>query len=393
VDGESTKTPARAHDLSSASARGARAFDPALNIVIFGLSITSSWGNGHATTYRALVRELSNRGCNVLFLERDVEWYAQNRDMPRPAYGSTELYTSLRAMKDRFADAVRNADLVIVGSYVPEGALIGQWVTRVAQGITAFYDIDTPVTLAGLERGAIEYLSRALVARYHLYLSFTGGPILGRIEKSFGSPMARALYCSVDPDLYHPEPRAPEWELGYMGTYSADRQPALSRLLLDPARRSRRSRFVVAGPQYPARIAWPDNVRRIEHLAPAQHRAFYNGQKFTLNVTRACMVEAGYSPSVRLFEAAACGTPIVTDAWPGLETLFEPGRDILVARSSADTLRYLNELSERERLEIGLRARERVLSSHTARHRAAELCGYALELMRPARRVGGAHGV
>jgi spore maturation protein CgeB len=363
-----------------------------LDIVIFGLSITSSWGNGHATTYRALVRELTNRGCNVLFLERDVEWYAQNRDLPRPAYGTTHLYTNLRMLKDRFADAVRKADLVMVGSYVPEGALIGQWVMRTAQGATAFYDIDTPVTLAGIEHGTIDYLSRALIASYDLYLSFTGGPILARLERTYGAPMARALYCSVDTDLYHPEQRALEWDLGYMGTYSADRQPMLSRLLLEPARRAQRSRFVVAGPQYPARIVWPCNVERIEHVAPAQHRAFYTAQRFTLNVTRASMVEAGYSPSVRLFEAAACGTPIISDAWAGLETLFEPGREILVAQSSAETLRYLSELSEQERVEIGRRARERVLSSHTAKHRAAELCGYALELLQPSARAGEARG-
>jgi spore maturation protein CgeB len=178
-----------------------------------------------------------------------------------------------------------------------------------------------------------------------------------------------------------------------MGTYSADRQPMLSRLLLDPARAQPRSRFVVAGPQYPPRTLWPRNVARIEHVAPAQHRAFYTSQRFTLNVTRACMVEAGYSPSVRLFEAAACGTPIISDPWPGLETLFEPGREILVAASSDDTLRYLNEVSDAERVAIGGRARERVLGAHTAAHRAAELCGYASELLRPSGQAREASGV
>jgi spore maturation protein CgeB len=364
-----------------------------LDIVILGLSITSSWGNGHATTYRALCRELTKRGCNVLFLERDVEWYAANRDLPPGNCGRTELYTDLHSLKRRFAGDVRDADLVIVGSYVPEGALIGHWVTRNARGVTAFYDIDTPVTLAGIERGTIDYLSRSLIARYDLYLSFTGGPILSRLERVFGSPMARPLYCSVDPELYQPQPRAHEWDLGYMGTYSTDRQPMLSRLLLEPARLLPASRFVVAGPQYPVRMAWPRNVERIEHVGPAEHRAFYNAQRFTLNVTRACMVEAGWSPSVRLFEAAACGTPIISDPWLGLETLFEPDREILLAASCSDTLRYLNELPESERVAIGRRARERVLSAHTAAHRAAELCGYATELLRPSGHAREAQGV
>jgi spore maturation protein CgeB len=193
--------------------------------------------------------------------------------------------------------------------------------------------------------------------------------------------MARALYCSVDSTLYYPEPGAVRWDLGYMGTYSDDRQPALTELLLAPARHWPDGRFAVAGPQYPESIRWPRNVRRIQHLPPAKHRAFYNAQRFTLNLTRADMVAAGYSPSVRLFEAAACGTPIISDAWEGLETLFRPGREILIARSAAEVLGWVRDLPASERLRIGERARKRVLAEHTSAHRAAELEGYALELL------------
>lgn len=355
--------------------------DKPFRIVICGLSITSSWGNGHATTYRGLVRELTARGHDVLFLERDTEWYADNRDLPDPPYGRTAIYSTLKQLRSEFAREVRDADLVIVGSYVPEGINIGHWVTQTARGVTAFYDIDTPVTLAGLESGGTSYISRALIPRYHLYLSFSGGPTLARLEERYGAPMARPLYCSVDPTLYHPEPRGTEWDLGYMGTYSADRQPVLDRLMLDAARRCDGARFAVVGPQYPTRIDWPRNVQRIHHLAPAAHRAFYNAQRFTLNITRADMVEAGYSPSVRLFEAAACGTPIISDCWQGLDSYFRPGVEILESRSADDTLSYLLELPEDERRRIGERARSRVLSSHTAGHRAQELIGYALEVL------------
>jgi spore maturation protein CgeB len=354
-----------------------------LDIVILGLSITSSWGNGHATTYRGLVRELSARGHRVLFLERDVPWYAQNRDMPEPPFGRTELYSSVEHLKSRFTDAVRDADLVIVGSYVPEGIAVGDWVTRTARGVTAFYDIDTPVTLSKLARGEAEYLTPALVRRYRLYLSFTGGPTLERIERTYGSPMARPLYCSVDETLHRPEPARVRWDVGYMGTYSDDRQPALERLLLAPARRWPEGRFVVAGPQYPKGIRWPKNVRRVTHLAPRQHRAFYNAQRFTLNVTRADMVRAGYSPSVRLFEAAACATPIISDVWPGLEAFLEPGTEILLARTAADTLAYLHDMTDDERRAIGARARTRILEAHTAAHRAAQLERYFAEATGP----------
>jgi spore maturation protein CgeB len=252
-------------------------------------------------------------------------------------------------------------------------------VTRTAKGITAFYDIDTPVTLAKLERGECDYLSESLIPRYSLYLSFTGGPTLTRLEEQFGSPMARPLYCSVDPRQYYPDERELTWDLGYLGTYSADRQPPIDRLMFAAARKWKHGRFAVFGPQYPKSVKWPDNVERDDHLAPAHHRAFYNSQRFTLNITRADMVRAGYSPSVRLFEAAACGTPIISDYWVGLDELFVPDEEILIARDANDTLRYLRDLSDDERRQIGKRARKVVLKKHTSAHRAAELVSYLRE--------------
>jgi spore maturation protein CgeB len=344
-----------------------------MNIVIFGLSITSSWGNGHATTYRALVRELARRGHDILFLEREQPWYAQHRDLAHSSHCRIALYNSLREVRQRFSSAVESADAVIVGSYVPEGVSIGKWVTSLAQGTTAFYDIDTPVTLGALARGECDYLCRDVIGLYDIYLSFTGGSVLRRLEQEFGARRAAPLYCSVDPTQYFPEPRAAKWALGYLGTFAPDRQPALERLLLDVARERRCRSFVVAGPQYPAGISWPENVERIEHLPPHAHRAFYNEQCFTLNLTRSAMVEVGFSPSVRLFEAAACGVPIISDRWTGIETFFEPGHEILLADSTADVLSILHDLPPEDGLAIGLRARERVLTGHTAAHRAREL--------------------
>lgn len=352
-----------------------------LRVVILGLSVTSSWGNGHATTYRGLIRGLIARGHDVLFLERDLPWYAENRDLRRSPGGRIELYDSLGDLRSRFADEVRDADLVIVGSYVPEGIALGEWVTRSARGVAAFYDIDTPVTLARLERGGTDYLSPELVRSYRLYLSFTGGPTLQRLEEHFGATLARPLYCSADPAFYYPEPSDSKWDLGYMGTYSEDRQAPLDTLLLGAARGWPEGRFIVAGPQYPEQIHWPSNVERIDHLSPAEHRAFYNAQRFTLNLTRRRMIAAGYSPSVRLFEAAACGTPIISDHWEGLDSVFEPGSEILVAHSEAQVLEFLHDIPETERREIGRNARARVLAEHTVAHRALELEGYLREAL------------
>ena len=164
-----------------------------MKLVFFGLSITSSWGNGHATTYRALLRELNKLGHQILFLERDVPWYAFNRDMIAPSFCTVELYRDAEDLRNRFETAVRTADAVIVGSYVPDGVMVGEWVLDTARGITAFYDIDTPVTLAKLERADFEYLSPDLIPGYRIYFSFSGGRSLTRLENEYGSPAARAL--------------------------------------------------------------------------------------------------------------------------------------------------------------------------------------------------------
>jgi spore maturation protein CgeB len=314
----------------------------------------------------------------VLFLERDVPWYASNRDLPDPPFGRMELYNSVTDLRDRFSREIRTADLVIVGSYVPDGIEVGTWVCATAKGTTAFYDIDTPVTLAALQAGRCAYLSAPLVAKYQLYLSFTGGPTLRRLERTFGARMARPLYCSFDPAQYFPEAREPEWDLGYMGTFTPDRQPALQELLVRAAQLAPDLRFIVAGPGYPE-DCWAPNIERVQHVAATDHRGFYTAQRFTLNLTRANMIQAGYSPSVRLFEAAACGVPIISDYWVGLETIFKPQSEILISASSAETARLLKSVPDTERRRIARRARRRVLADHTAEHRAEQLEDYYAE--------------
>jgi nucleoside-diphosphate-sugar epimerase/spore maturation protein CgeB len=341
-----------------------------MKLVVLGLSLSSSWGNGHATTFRALLKAFANRGHEILFLERDVPWYRNNRDIADPDYCRLEFYGSLEELR-HWSEEIRSADAVVVGSYVPEGVEVGRLVQRLARGVRAFYDIDTPVTLAKLERRDFEYLSPELVEGYDLYLSFTGGPTLRRIEHQYGSRMARALYCSVDPDAYPPLDRVKEWDLSYLGTYSDDRQPTLEKLLIEPARRLPYLKFCVAGPQYPKEIEWPANVERIDHLPPSDHAEFYARSRYTLNVTRADMIAAGWSPSVRLFEAASCATPVISDTWDGLDSLFEPESEIVLAESSDDVVQLLT--SDMDAAAIGRAARAKILAGHTAAHRAAEL--------------------
>ncbi len=352
-----------------------------LNVVMFGLSITSAWGNGHATTYRSLARALHRRGHHVQFFERNIPCYEHRRDLASPPYCSVHLYSSIEALEQHTND-LAGADLVIIGSYVPEGRRLVEWVLPRTAGLKAFYDFDTPETVRMLASGACEYLDPAQVPRFDLYLSFAGGPILARLSAEFGASRPRPLYCGVEPLEYSPTPGATKrYDLGYLGTYSADRQHALERLLLEPARQWRGGSFYVAGAQYPPSIPWPANVTRAEHLAPATHRSFYNHQRFTLNITRADRVANGYSPGVRLFEAAACAIPIISDSWTGLEEFFRPGREILIARSTRDVLDWLQHPDEIEMRQIGARARQRVLQYHTAEHRAEELETHVVELL------------
>jgi spore maturation protein CgeB len=345
-----------------------------MRVVLLGLSVTSSWGNGHATNYRALMKALAARGHDVLFLERDVPWYAAHRDLPEPPWGRTRLYGSLAELRE-YEPHLRRADLVVVGSYVPEGVEVARWATSVAGGTTAFYDIDTPVTLAALARGECEYLEPDVIPLFDLYLSFTSGPTLERVERAYGARRAVAFHCLVDAEAYPPLDLPSRWDLGYLGTYSDDRQPQVERLLIEPARRRPDLRFVVAGPQYPDTIDWPANVERIEHLPPSEHPAFYAAQRLTLNVTRADMRAAGWSPSVRLFEAAACAVPVVSDRWEGLGSFFALGEELFVADTADDVLAILDGLDEPTRRKVGERARARVLAEHTAEHRARLLEG------------------
>ena len=350
------------------------------DIVIFGLTVTSSWGNGHATTWRGLIKGLASRGHRILFLERNAPWYAGNRDDPTPEGATTVIYEDLNELMSSFEAAVQSARVIIVGSYVPDGIRVGEWVTSIANGKCVFYDIDTPITMAMLEEGNVGYITPELIRRYHAYLSFTGGPLLHRIETHYGSPMARPLYCSIDQDKYKPLNQPTNWDLGYLGTYSEDRQPSLDALLLGPAMNWKEGRFAVVGPQYPTYIKWPVNVERTIHLSPREHPAFYGGQRFTLNITREAMKKTGYSPSVRLFEAGACGVPVISDWWEGLDSFFRIGGEILVARNGEDVLRYLRAYSEPERLGLALAARKRVLAEHSPAARAVQLEGYLKEI-------------
>ena len=314
----------------------------------------------------------------MVFFERDLEWYASNRDMPEPSFCRVHIYETWREGLPLIRRELADCDVAIVGSYFPDGLEAIDEVLDSRAAVKAFYDIDTPITVASLRAGGAEYLQPDQIPGFDLYLSFTGGPLLRELEEEFGARRAVPLYCSFDPDRYGLCATDSRYacELSYMGTYARDRQSKLEELFYKPAQRSPEKKFILAGPQYPEDLKWPRNVARITHLEPKLHPPFYCSSRFTLNVTRREMVEAGYSPSVRLFEAAGCGATIISDRWPGLETILYPGEEILLADSCQEVVRFLDEMDEGEIRRIGRNAQERVLAEHSSDRRAGELEKY-----------------
>jgi spore maturation protein CgeB len=344
-----------------------------MKIVVFGLTISSSWGNGHATLWRGLCRAVGALGHHVVFYERAVPYYAATRDLMEPDGCTLVLYDDWHAIESRARNDLREADAGIVTSYCPD-ALAATDLLR--QGVTpsVFYDLDTPVTLSEMRRGKVPYIGERGLADFDLVLSYTGGTALEELRRQLGARLVAPLYGHVDPDLHRPA--APiecyRADLSYLGTYAADRQPALEALFLEPARRTPGCRFLIGGAQYPDDFPWLRNLYFVRHMPPPEHPAFFSSSRLTLNVTRPAMAEMGWCPSGRLFEAAACGTPVITDVWAGLDSFFTAGSDIMIARTTGDVADAL-QCDDAELRRVGQAARERVLEEHTSAHRAQDL--------------------
>jgi spore maturation protein CgeB len=363
-----------------------------MNLAIFGLSVSSSWGNGHAALWRGLIGGLLRDGHRVTFFERDTPWYAAHRDLwALPEGGHLVLYRTWSEVRKTAAGAVAEADAAIVTSYCPDGQPAARLVLESGVEVRCFYDLDTPVTLARLQAGeAVEYLPPEGLGGFDVVLSYTGGRALDMLQIRLGARRVVPIYGSVDPAPYRRVEAQPHYgaRLSYMGTYAADRQAALERLFVAPARGRPMDRFVIGGAQYPESFPWASNIFFVRHLPPDEHAAFYSSSRLTLNVTRSAMAGMGWCPSGRLFEAAACGTPIVTDEWDGLADFFEPSGEILIARDTGDVMAALD-LPDDAIDAIGRRARDRVLSEHTARKRAGELVAALESACQSAPAVGG----
>jgi len=328
----------------------------------------------NSNTSTTAVEASSRRGHEVHFFEKDVPYYAGHRDLTEMDGGYLHLYSEWNQVWREASHELRDADVGMVTSYCPDGIAASELVIDSAK-FRCFYDLDTPVTLSRLRAGqTLDYIGPRGLRDFDLVLSYTGGKALIEIESQLGARRVAPLYGSVDPEHHFPAAASDRYlaDLSYLGTYAEDRQNALEKLFLEPARRMPDRRFMLGGAMYPEHFPWTENIFFVRHLPPPEHPAFFCSSQMTLNVTRQAMAEMGYCPSGRLFEAAACGVPIVSDYWAGLEDFFEPGEEILVARTSEDVIAAMD-LPETDRMRVARRGRERTLACHTADLRAREL--------------------
>lgn len=343
-----------------------------MRLAVFGLTVSSSWGNGHATLWRALTRALAERGHHVTFFERNVPYYAAHRDLVHLPWGVLVLYDDWDVR--RVQRSLAAADAAILTSYSPDAAAAAAAMGQ-ADVLRVFYDLDTPVTLARLDAGErVDYLPPGGLGQFDLVLSYAGGPALGELTRRLGARATAPLPGFVDEDVYRPHRarHALRCDLSHLGTYAADRVARLRELFLRPGERRPGLRLLLVGALYPPEVTGRPGLRTLPHLPSAEHPGLYASSQWTINVTRAPMAAMGHCPSGRLFEAAACETPIITDAWPGLEEFLTPEEEIVAAATCDDVLAALDMSPSRQR-RLAAAARARVLRAHTARHRAATL--------------------
>lgn len=344
-----------------------------MKLVVFGLTVSSSWGNGHASVWRVLVPALAARGHDVTFFESDRPNFAAHRDLPELPGGRLVLYRAWDDVRPHAARELAEADAGIVTSFCGD-ALAAAELLGESNALRVFYDLDPGVTLDPLQLGRVNHLGFSGLADYDLVLSSAGGSALDELQTHRGARRVAPFYPSVDPAVHRPVTPHGRFfaDLSFLGDYTADQLEMLEKILVQSARLARYRRFLIGGAHYPAELPWPPNVVILPDVPPDRHAAFFSSSRLTLNLTRPGRKLWGHCPTARLFEAAACGAPIASEWWDGLEQFFAPQTEIHVARSAEDVTRLL-ELSDAELVLTGRHARARVLAEHTADHRAAEL--------------------
>lgn len=348
-----------------------------MRLTFFGSSLVSAYWNGAATYYRGLLRALHERGHEIVFCEPDAYGRQQNRDLAEdPPYARVRVYRT-EAERDALLDAAfASSDWVVKCSGV------GVWDAELEEALaarsggdvlTAFLDVDAPATLARLAADGADPFRAHLQAYDHVF-TYGGGPPVVTAYERFGARSCTPVYNGLDPEEHRPPSgeAETEWDLLFMGNRLPDREARVAEFFFRAAELSPDARFALGGEGWGDR-AMPANVTYLGHVPTARHNALNAASRLVLNVHRESMVENGWSPATRMFEAAGAAACQVTDAWEGIGDFFAPDREILVATDGADVARLVRETSVGRAREIGAGARARALTDHTYARRAATM--------------------
>jgi spore maturation protein CgeB len=339
-----------------------------LRIAFFGSSLVSAYWNGAATYYRGVLGELAQRGHRITFYEPDAFDRQQHRDLPDPEWARLVVYGAhengvMGALKDAAA-----ADLIVKASGVGVfDELLEQSVVALRRRgrMVAFWDVDAPATLERMARDLADPF-RALVPQYDLVLTYGGGDPVVRTYDGFGARKCVPIYNGLDPTTHFPVSQEERFscDLGLLANRLPDREARIESFFLDAAARLPAHRFLLGGNGWEDKPL-PRNVGRLGHVYTRDHNAFNCSAHAVLNVSRDSMARTGFSPATRVFEAAGAGACVISDAWEGIETFFDPGSEILMAGDGGDVAGLIEHLSPERAQRIGGAARRRALAEHT----------------------------
>ncbi|MEM6772639.1 MAG: glycosyltransferase, partial [Bacteroidota bacterium] len=323
-----------------------------IDLVIIGRSVLSSFENPTADLYRGLINQLAQHGHRTTFLEK--AYFGPKRpvrDMLRSPYCEVWTYSTTDDLLDQYTPVIQAADVVLLGSGVEDSERIAIWIAAEARGLKVYYDTDLAKTIHNLQQAEIagDCLSCRTIGNFNLFLSTTGGPTLEKLAEDNELTFARPLYESVDPYTFYRTDADKSYDLGFIGNYKSDRAELLEKTLLGPAQFTPNRRFSLAGGGYEITESWPSNVTYLEYLPAANMVDFYNRQRCSLVLSRGDRRNMGFTPTKRLLAAAACGVPVLTDNWEGLDYFLEPGREVFCVNDRESVLSALYGTDEEHR--------------------------------------------
>lgn len=347
-----------------------------MKFAFFGSSLVSAYWNGAATYYRGLIRHLHERGHQITFYEPDAYGRQAHRDMADPDWARVVVYPPTTDATHAMLDDAASADVIVKTSGVgvldhtlEEGVLS----LKRPHNTIVFWDVDAPATLDSVQADPANPFRR-LIPKFDLVCTYGGGAPVVAAYAALGARHCEPVYNALDPHTHHPVPHSPEFaaDLGFLGNRLPDREARVERFFLAAAAARPDLHFLLGGSGWDDK-RMPGNVRYVGHVYTRDHNAFNVSPRTVLNISRESMARYGHSPATRVFEAAGAGACLITDAWDGIGSFLDPGKEVLVAEGGEDVAAHLDALDDERARAIGAAAMKRVRAEHTYAHRAIQI--------------------